>query len=100
MFRKFEVENFMCLKHVTFDLAPLTIFIGPNSSGKTAIFQAIKTLCALFGYPLRRGKFGDFTLEYGIGLDDLVWNRDSSHPIVFKVWFSDNESADPESARG
>ena len=38
MIHKIEVENFMSLKKATIDFEPLTIFIGANGSGKSAIF--------------------------------------------------------------
>ena len=90
MFRKFRVQNFMCLKDVTVELDPLTVFAGPSSSGKSAFFKALGCFTRLLSYPVSGGRTGDFNVEYGTTLDDVVWKGDSSHPISFEVWFPDN----------
>lgn len=86
----------MCLKDVTVNLEPLTIFAGPNSSGKSALFKALSTFTKLLWYPTHGGPHGDFNVEYGVGLDDVVWNRDSALPIIFEVWFSEQNSRNPD----
>lgn len=92
MIRKLEVENFMSLKSVSVPLEPLSIFIGSNCSGKSAIFKALVVLSKLLnGVPVR-GREGETVFEPGITLDDLVWNADSGLPIRFRIWF--NGSAD------
>ncbi|MBI2916832.1 MAG: ATP-binding protein [Chloroflexi bacterium] len=96
MFKRFKVRNFMCLRDVTVDLGPLTVFVGPNSAGKSALFKALNTFCRLFWYPIRGGYSGDFNVEPGVALDDVVWKGDSSLPIVFQVWFSDSEVTEPD----
>jgi len=96
MFRKFRVQNFMCLKDVTVELEPLTIFAGPNSSGKSALFKALTCLARLFSYPVSGGRTGDFNVEFGTTLDDVVWKGDSSFPIGFQVWLWDNKSDEPD----
>ncbi|HDN25649.1 MAG TPA: DUF2813 domain-containing protein [Thioploca sp.] len=37
----FTVENFKAFRQCVLDLAPLTILIGENSSGKSSILQAL-----------------------------------------------------------
>jgi predicted ATPase len=44
MIRKLHVESFGCLKDATVDLEPLTVFVGPNDSGKSMLLQALTTL--------------------------------------------------------
>jgi len=39
-----EVRNYRCLEKVEVPLGPLTAFVGPNGSGKTAILQALNIL--------------------------------------------------------
>ena len=39
--KSFSVANFKAFRKCTLDLAPLTILIGENSSGKTSILQAL-----------------------------------------------------------
>lgn len=95
MIRKIEFENFMSLKHVSVELGPLTVFIGANASGKSAIFKGLVTLSKLLkGQPLR-GPRGEFTLESGVTLDDLVWQGNAGLPIRFRVWFTDDSDDKP-----
>jgi predicted ATPase len=93
MIRKLEIENFMSLKNVKIDLAPLTVFIGGNASGKSAVFKALVTLSKLLGGTPLRGKDGEFHLEDGVALDDLVWKGNSGLPVKFRVWL--DEAPDP-----
>jgi predicted ATPase len=86
----------MCLKDVTVELEPLTILAGPNSSGKSALFKALGCLTRLLSYPLTGGKTGEFTLEFGTTLDELVWKGDSSFPIRFDVWLDDKDALQPD----
>lgn len=95
MIHKLEVENFMSLKDVTVTFEPLTIFIGSNGSGKSAIFKALVLISKLLNGTPVRGTKGELFLESGITLDDLVWNGDSGLPIRFRIWFSGTEG-DPD----
>lgn len=94
MLRRIELENFMCLKNVAVDLSPLTVFIGTNGSGKSAIFKALVTLSKLLNWAPIRGPKGDFALERGVTFDELVWSGNSGLPIRFRVWF-DNDLEEP-----
>lgn len=44
MVRKLEIEGFKCIDKQSFDLKPLTILTGLNSTGKSTIIQAILLL--------------------------------------------------------
>src|SRR5437667_10248171 len=90
MVRKIEFQNFMSLKDVTIDLDPLTIFVGPNAAGKSAIFKGLVALSRLLGGVPVRSSQGEFFLEYGVNLNNLVWGGDTSLPIRFRVWFADD----------
>lgn len=35
------IENYRCIRHAEFTLEPLTVFVGPNGSGKTTILDAL-----------------------------------------------------------
>jgi len=87
MIRRIEFENFMSLKNCRVDFEPLTIFIGPNASGKSAIFKGLVTLSKLLSGAPVRGPKGEFYLEDGVTLDDLVWGGNSGLSIKFRVWF-------------
>lgn len=41
MIERVHIENFRCLKDVTVELGPLTILVGPNACGKTALLEAL-----------------------------------------------------------
>ena len=43
-----EIENFGSIKEAKIELAPLTVFVGPNNSGKTYASLAIHSLKNLF----------------------------------------------------
>ncbi len=89
--RKVEIENFMSLRNVSVDLGPLTVFVGANASGKSAIFKALATLAKLVnGAPVRGFKTGEFVSEAGVTLDCLVWRGNSGLPVKFRVWFDDD----------
>ena len=36
-----HIQNFRCLRDVTLELGPFTVFVGPNASGKSAIAEAL-----------------------------------------------------------
>lgn len=41
MIKHFRVQNYGCLKDVELNLAPLTVLVGPNASGKSTILKAL-----------------------------------------------------------
>lgn len=44
MFQRIKLENFKLHESTEIEAAPITVFIGPNNSGKSSIFQALLTL--------------------------------------------------------
>jgi predicted ATPase len=42
MITSMHIENFKCFKDFDIELGPFNVLIGPNDSGKTALFQAIR----------------------------------------------------------
>jgi predicted ATPase len=92
MLRRVEIENFMSLRHAEVDLEPLTLLYGPNGSGKSAFFKALVFVSRLLSGASLRGERGDFTLESGVTLDDLVWRGNSGLPIRFRLWLDENPS--------
>ncbi len=95
MLRRIHLQNFMSVKEAVIDLAPLTIFVGPNASGKSVIFKALVSLSRLLGPWPVRGPKGEFTLDPAVGLDDIVWRGNSGLPIIFRVWFADDADEEP-----
>lgn len=41
MLTHIEISNFKRLEHVSFDLSPSVVLVGPNNSGKSTVFQAL-----------------------------------------------------------
>jgi len=41
MFRHIRIRNFKSLADVSVDLAPLTVLVGANGSGKSSFLQAV-----------------------------------------------------------
>ena len=76
--RQFNVKNYRSLREVSLDnIGDLTIFIGPNSSGKSNLLEAL----LLFYNEI------DPTVERNIGaIDEYIWfDRDPGKSVQFKV---------------
>lgn len=80
MLLKLKVENYKAFKEpVEFELRPLTVLIGKNSSGKSSICKLLKALsnsvsvCSDYPIPL---SVGGVTL--GSNFEDLFHNRETS----------------------
>lgn len=52
LIRKLHVESFGCVKDATVDLEPLTVFVGPNDSGKSMLLRALTTLAQASREPM------------------------------------------------
>jgi energy-coupling factor transporter ATP-binding protein EcfA2 len=84
--RGMHVSNFKSLKDVSMEFKPLTVIIGPNSSGKSSILQSILLLKKLH---LNQGNVpmhGLFDIEGYINMglwDHLVF--DESSPMKFSL---------------
>jgi len=52
MITRFSGTNVGCFDTISVDLEPLTVFVGPNASGKSTILRAIRTLALLARAPL------------------------------------------------
>src|ERR1051326_3271120 len=48
MISKLSIRNFKCLRDVQIDLERITVFVGPNASGKSSILQALHVMCRAF----------------------------------------------------
>jgi energy-coupling factor transporter ATP-binding protein EcfA2 len=40
-----QLDRFKVFEHATFEIAPLTVLIGPNNAGKSSLLQALALLC-------------------------------------------------------
>ncbi|MGH9792356.1 MAG: DUF3696 domain-containing protein [Candidatus Acidiferrales bacterium] len=48
MLKRVQLENFKLHASTTIEAAPITVFIGPNNSGKSSVFQALLALRQAF----------------------------------------------------
>jgi len=60
MLEEIRIQNSRCLRDVTLQLSPVTVLVGPNASGKSAI---LKLLNGDGGTPWRKGK-GDPDIQW------------------------------------
>jgi predicted ATPase len=74
--RSVHIQNFRCLRDVRLELGPLTVLVGPNASGKSAILRALAP-------------------DVGWNPNDLNdhWQHDPESRIVIKCELMDNRSA-------
>ena len=111
MLRRMTLTNFKCWRELDVELAPITLFFGTNSSGKTAILQSLlmlkqtadnlnKNQHLYFGNGERSlvdlGSYRDLVFSHGIGNGiamSLSWVKEG--PILSKrtgaIWASDLE---------
>lgn len=85
MLRRIGLENFKCWRELDVELAPITLFFGVNSSGKTAILQSLLVLkqTAASRDPNTHLNFGGGPRDYvDLGsYKDLVFRHDEDQPI-------------------
>jgi predicted ATPase len=80
--KRFTLENFKAFQKCVLDLAPLTIFIGENSSGKSSLLQALLVLKQTLESPSGGGvlnldshyvQFHQFReMVFGMPLDEAI----------------------------
>jgi AAA15 family ATPase/GTPase len=73
MISKILIQRFKKFENSTIELAPFTVLMGENSSGKTTVLQAINlSLELLFRHKLIEPNNGDFKIrKRGVGLSEL-----------------------------
>lgn len=83
----FRLENFKCFKDTgTLEIAPITVLVGPNNSGKSSLIKALNILSLTSsledsGIPLRL-----MTREYDHGTyKDLVYKHEEDELISFSL---------------
>lgn len=89
MFTKLRIKNFKAWRDTgEIRLAPLTVFFGTNSAGKSSIPQLLLLLKQTAESPDRQRALhlGDSRTLVDVGtFDDLVHNHDLSHPVEFTL---------------
>lgn len=101
MLRKIQIRNFKCLKDVNVRLGKITVFIGPNSSGKSSVIQALLILKQSVGetnvglsYPyISLGTFDDIVYvgsrrkEITIGVEGISSLKKEIEPLWIRNVF-------------
>jgi predicted ATPase len=78
--RKFWVKNFKSLRDVTLEFPTrLTIVVGTNGSGKTALTEAFELLTSAVEWAM--GRTTNPFLKWW-GYDKVVWKHDENIPII------------------
>jgi predicted ATPase len=93
--KKLEVKNFLALRHVSIDLEPFTVIVGPNASGKSTILEALHRVCALrFGNQRVLVEGGDFPerLSNQVSITPHEILSKNSEPLIQWHVFSETES--------
>ncbi len=94
MIEQISIKNFKSFKDVNLKLGPLNIFIGPNASGKSNFFDALRVLQGIgYGFTLREildGKPKSATSEVWEGIRGGSANvpfafKDADEPTSFQV---------------
>jgi len=75
MISSISIKNFKCLRDVSVELAPFTVLIGPNDSGKSSFLDAIHFLGRTTREPIQAVFSGDAELG------KLVWMKDPQAAI-------------------
>lgn len=64
--RHFSIKNFKIHRDTGLDLFPITVFVGPNSGGKSAIFDALVNFSMVC-----RGNLSEAFNQYPFSFDAL-----------------------------
>ena len=103
MLSKIKIGNFKSIKDLELELAPLTIFVGPNASGKSNVLESIAILAqtpklrdriekSLYG-SLEYGEFIRYPSTHDFPLFDFVAHKkDWSKFITFEIHVTDKEN--------
>ncbi|MBL7117454.1 MAG: ATP-binding protein [Candidatus Syntrophoarchaeum sp.] len=105
MLSKVKIGNFKSIEELELELAPLTIFVGPNSSGKSNVLENIAILAqttrlrdrivrSLLG-SLEYGEFVRYPSTSDFSLFDFIAHKkDWSKFITFEIHITDAEYHD------
>ena len=92
MFKHLKIQNFKAWKDTgKIDMAPISLFFGANSSGKSSIGQFLMMLKQTVESPDRKAVFypGGKNSAAQLGsYQEMVFNRNASHKIAFEYRWS------------
>src|SRR5216684_1285182 len=78
MIERITVKNYKSLRNVDLDLRPLSVFIGPNSAGKSNLFDALSFMHDL-------ASAGQNAVRYRGSFDTLVWSGNVQNKVAFDL---------------
>lgn len=78
MIRKVHFKNFRCLRDVELTLEPLTVLVGPNSSGKTTVLTGLD-----FNDPKKFSEFDRWQRDATL-TTTIEWTYDTGHVSEFE----------------
>src|SRR4051812_23808495 len=87
MITRLEIDGFKSLSDFAVDLEPFTVFIGPNSAGKSNVLDALALLSRLGSQPIAealkqgRGRSGDQFTRRGATISSRI--RFAAEFLVF-----------------
>ena len=86
MLQQFELRNFKAFRQQSFDLAPITVFVGRNGTGKSSVLQALAFLkqSSLAGKETYSVTEAKVLTDLG-SFAEVVHMRDSSLPVEIKM---------------
>ncbi|MEQ8820760.1 MAG: AAA family ATPase [Sumerlaeia bacterium] len=77
MIRRIVLENYMAHERTVIEPAEgLTVLIGPNNCGKSAVISALETLC--------RGTDGDFMVRHGARSASVTVETSDGHVVTWR----------------
>lgn len=92
MLKRLQIQNFKCWKDTgRISMAPITLFFGANSSGKSSIGQFLMMLKQTVESPDRKAVFYPGGKNSAVQLgsyQEMVFQRDSTKKIIFDYQWS------------
>lgn len=93
MLNRLDVHNFRSIESCEVEFAPITIFFGPTSAGKSTLFYA---LLVLRNFILNPGQALDGLFNLGFlnlgGFDACIFNHVASKPLAVTAHFDNQRS--------
>lgn len=86
MIRTVAIEGYRSLRHVVTDLAAVTVVTGPNGSGKTGLYRALRLLADV----ARDGALGTLGREGGMRSALHAGTRDAG-PVAMRLGFATDD---------